>query len=48
MSGELLIGTFATGHDLVAAAREATARGLPVVDAYTPYPVHGLDEAMGL
>ncbi len=48
MNGDLLIGTFATDHDLVAAARAATARGLPVVDAYTPYPVHGLDEAMGL
>lgn len=48
MIRDLLIGTFATDHDLVAAARAATARGLPVVDAYTPYPVHGLDEAMGM
>lgn len=48
MTSELLIGTFATGRDLVNAARAATARRFPVVDAYTPYPVHGLDEAIGL
>jgi hypothetical protein len=48
MNSDILIGTFANDHDLLDAARAATARGFPVVDAYTPYPVHGLDEAMGL
>lgn len=43
-----LIGTFASDHDLLDATRAAKARGFSLVDAYTPYPVHGLDEAMGL
>lgn len=45
---QLLLGTFANDHDLVAATCAARERGLPIVDAYTPYPVHGLDEALGL
>lgn len=44
----LLIGTFANDHDLLSATRAARERGFPIVDAYTPYPVHGLDEAMDL
>jgi mono/diheme cytochrome c family protein len=48
MSRRLLIGTFAKEHDLVAVTTAARVRGYPIVDAYTPYPVHGLDKAMGL
>jgi mono/diheme cytochrome c family protein len=48
MKPDLLIGTFATQHDLLDATRAARHRGFPILDAYTPYPVHGLDEAMGL
>jgi len=48
MSQVLLVGTFANEHDLLAVTRAARQRRFPVVDAYTPYPVHGLDEAMGL
>lgn len=42
------VGVFERDADLVAATRAARAAGLKVIDAYTPYPVHGLDEAMGL
>ena len=44
----LLAGSFATEEDVLGAARAARERGLRVADAYTPYPVHGLAEAMGL
>lgn len=42
------VGVFERDADLVAATRAARAAGLKVVDAYTPYAVHGLDEAMGI
>ncbi|MFO0969851.1 MAG: quinol:electron acceptor oxidoreductase subunit ActD [Gemmataceae bacterium] len=48
MNRQFLLGSFATDHDLVAATRAARDRHFPIVDAYTPYPVHGLDEALGL
>jgi hypothetical protein len=44
----VLVGSFSEEADLLAAARAARERGLPIADAYTPYPVHGLGEAMGL
>lgn len=34
--------------DLVAAAHEVRSGGLEIHDAFTPYPVHGLDDAVGL
>jgi molybdopterin-containing oxidoreductase family membrane subunit len=42
------IGYFASEQDLVAATREARRRGYRVLDAFTPYPVHGLADALGL
>ena len=33
---------------MVEATRAARDAGLPIHDVYTPYAVHGLDEAMGL
>jgi hypothetical protein len=34
--------------DLIRAAREARESGFEIYDAYTPFPVHGLDQAVGL
>lgn len=48
MNPDLLIGTFARDQDLLEAVRAAKQRGLPIVDAFSPYPVHGMEEAMGL
>jgi mono/diheme cytochrome c family protein len=48
MNRRLFLGTFANDHDVVEATAAARARGMRIVDVYTPYPVHGLDEAMGL
>jgi len=39
---------FADEERLLDAVRAARADGFAIVDAYTPYPVHGLDAAMGL
>ncbi len=44
-----LYGLLAEFHDpssLVGAARRATEAGYRQVDAFTPFPVHGLDEAL--
>lgn len=43
-----LVATFADEGSLLAAVHAARAAGVAIDDAYTPYAVHGLDEAMGL
>ncbi len=43
-----LLGVFENEEDILAATKEARARGLDIADVYTPYAVHGLDKAMGL
>lgn len=48
MATRSLTGTFSHESALLAASRAARARGLVVVDAFTPFAVHGLDEAAGL
>ena len=49
MSDTRIYGLLAEFHDptaLVAAAKRATEAGYRQVDAFTPFPVHGLDEAL--
>jgi hypothetical protein len=48
LNARTVTGVFDRPEALLAATRGAREAGLPVVDAYTPFPVHGLDEAMGL
>lgn len=48
MSGRFFLAGFRAGHDVVAAARAARNAGYRVQDIYTPFPLHGMDEAMGL
>lgn len=48
MSDRVLLATFDHEDDLLAAAAAVRERGLRIVDAFTPYAVHGLDRAMGL
>jgi len=43
-----LVATFSDERGLLAATRAVRAAGIAIEDAYTPYAVHGLDEAMGL
>lgn len=39
---------FATEDDLLGVAREARLSGFEVEDVFTPFPVHGMDAAVGL
>jgi molybdopterin-containing oxidoreductase family membrane subunit len=42
------VAGFTTDKDLVEAVAAVRARGWPIVEVYTPFPVHGLDRALGL
>jgi mono/diheme cytochrome c family protein len=44
----LFVGVFEEEGDVVAAAEAAREHGLHIADVYTPYAVHGLDQALGL
>jgi hypothetical protein len=48
MSERVLLATFAHEDDLLAATVAVREKGLKIVDAFTPYAVHGLERAMGL
>jgi hypothetical protein len=48
MTGRVLVATFQHEDDLLAATTAVREKGLHIVDAFTPYAVHGLDRAMGL
>ena len=43
-----LLGSFAREEDVLGAVRTARRSGFRIADVYTPYAVHGMDEAMGL
>jgi|SRR5262245_4103089 len=45
---QLFLGVFLNEADLVAATRDSRGAGFRIHDAFTPYAVHGLPEAMGL
>jgi len=42
------MGEFAEPEDLVEAGRRIRAMGYTKIDAMTPFPVHGIDEAIGV
>lgn len=48
MRKEFVVGTFSDAGKLVRAAYGARAAKFRIYDAYAPYPVHGLDRAMGI
>ncbi|MHC4846801.1 MAG: quinol:electron acceptor oxidoreductase subunit ActD, partial [Planctomycetota bacterium] len=48
MSARLHYGLFADQAGLLAAANECKQRGLSIVDALTPYPIHGIDDVIGI
>ena len=43
-----ILGEFATAADLFHACERVRDAGFTRWDAHTPFPVHGLDKAMGL
>jgi hypothetical protein len=44
----MMVGLFAAEEGIRGAVREARKQGLRIVEAYTPYAVHGLDRELGL
>lgn len=44
----VIVSLFKDEHELLAATRAFRARGFEIRDVFTPYAVHGLDDAMGL
>jgi Protein of unknown function (DUF3341) len=48
MLEEQVSGSFGDEGSLLRAVRLARERGLPVGDVFAPYPIHALDEAMGI
>ncbi len=44
----LMLAEFATADGLMEAAAEVRDKGFKLWDCHTPYPVHGLDAAMGV
>lgn len=48
MSARVLTAVFRTEAEVLAATRSAREEGFEIVDVYTPYHVHGMDEALGL
>ncbi len=44
----LFIGKFEREEDILGAAEVTREHGYEIYEAYTPYAVHGLDQAMGL
>jgi hypothetical protein len=48
MSDRVLVATFEHEDDLLAATNAVREGGFRIVDAFTPYAVHGLERAMGL
>jgi len=48
MSDRVLLATFDHEDDLLNATFAVRQKGWRIVDAFTPYAVHGLDRAMGL
>jgi hypothetical protein len=48
MSRITMVGVFEDEEGILAATKAARATGLRILEAYTPYAVHGLDGAMGL
>jgi len=45
---KMLYAVYEDGDTLIHAVEKTRSHGIHVVDCYTPYPVHGLDEAMGI
>lgn len=48
MNHRAFLGMFEDAEDLLGAVRDCRARGIFIRDVVSPFPVHGLDEALGL
>ena len=48
MSARAHVGLFASERELMDAVRECREKAIPIREVYSPYPVHGIDELMGI
>lgn len=48
MPKHFLVATFRFPEDVVKAVRKARNEDFRIYDVYSPYPIHGLDRAMGI
>jgi hypothetical protein len=48
MPKNLIVATFSSSETLMDAVRAVTKENFRIYDVYAPYPVHGLDAAMGI
>lgn len=48
MPDKMVVATFRDSHSLMEAVNAVRAEKFRIYDVYAPYPVHGLDQAMGL
>ena len=48
MKKDFILATFEDDRHVLAATKKARDKNMPIFDIYTPFPVHGLDEAMGI
>lgn len=48
MKKDFILATFEDDIPVMAATKKARDRNISIYDIYTPFPVHGLDEAMGI
>lgn len=48
LNKEVLFGLYDDEEDLLAAIKVANKQHLDIMDVFTPFPVHGLDPALGL
>lgn len=48
MNERITLLTFDHEHDVLTATADLRRRGFRVLDVYSPHPIHGMDEALGL
>lgn len=48
MSNKLLVAVFDDEHELIAASHKLKEANVQILDFYTPFPVHGLDELLDI
>lgn len=48
MKKDFILATFEDDIPVMEATKKARNRNIAIYDIYTPFPVHGLDEAMGI
>lgn len=48
MSNKIIYGLYGDDDDLLKAVKSFNNQGIKIKEVYTPFPVHGLDKALGL